>query len=228
MSDPHRNLHVVTAGLPLDEARAAMVLVHGRGATAESILTLVPELVAGGAAEGFAFLAPQAAGGTWYPLSFLAEIERNEPYLSSALGALERLLGQVEAAGVPAERTVLLGFSQGACLAIEYTARHARRWGGVAVLTGGLIGPPGMPREYAGSFEGTPVVVGSGDPDPHVPRSRLEETAAVLTRMGATVDLRIYPGMGHTVNEEEVGLVRRMMAEIRYTPPAPRGSLPSQ
>lgn len=223
MRDPHHDLQIATAGLPLDEARAAMVLVHGRGATAESILTLVPELAAGGAAEGFAFLAPQAAGGTWYPLSFLAEIERNEPYLSSALGALERLLARVEAAGVPAERMILLGFSQGACLAVEYAARHARRWGGLAILTGGLIGPPGMPREHAGSFEGTPVLLGSGDPDPHVPRSRLEETAAVLTRMSAVVDLRIYPGLGHTVNEEEVGLVRRMMAEIRYTSRASGG-----
>lgn len=214
-SDPHRDLAVLTAGRPLEGARAAMVLVHGRGATAESILTLVPELAAGGAAEGFAFLAPQAAGNTWYPYSFLAEIESNEPYLSSALTALGRLLVRVGEAGVPPERTLLLGFSQGACLSLEYAARHARRYGGVAGLTGGLIGPPGSldsPEDhYFGSLDGTPILVASGDPDPHVPRRRVEETAAILSRLGAAVDLRIYPGMGHTINEDELERVRAMM-----------------
>jgi phospholipase/carboxylesterase len=220
MSDPHRDTSIVTAGLPLDEARSAMVLVHGRGATAESILTLVPELTAGGAAEGFAFLAPQAAGNTWYPYSFLAEIESNEPYLSSALAALGRLLARVGEAGVPPERTVLLGFSQGACLSLEYAARHARRYGGVAGLTGGLIGPPGSLDSFedrysgsgaGGSLDGTPILVASGDPDPHVPRRRVEESAAILSRLGAAVDLRFYPGMGHTINQDELERVRAMM-----------------
>lgn len=213
-SDPHRDLRIVTAGLPLAEARAAMVLVHGRGATAESILTLVPELTHGGAGDGFAFLAPQAAGGTWYPRSFLAEIEDNEPYLSSALAALERLLARVGEGGVPAQRTFLLGFSQGACLSVEYAARHARRYGGVAALTGGLIGPPGTERTYPGSLAGTPVLLATSDPDPHVPRFRVEETAALLSKLGAAVDLRIYPGMGHTVNDDEVAAVRAMMAAV--------------
>lgn len=214
MLDPHHGQKVVTAGLPLAQARAVMVLVHGRGASAESILTLLPELAAGGGAEGFAFLAPQATGGTWYPYSFLAEIEQNEPHLSSALAALGRLLARVGEAGVPAGRTILLGFSQGACLALEYAARHARRYGGVAGLTGGLIGPPETERSSAGAFDGTPVLLGAGDPDPHVPRSRVEETAAVFSRLGAAVDLRIYPGMGHTVNEDELERVRGMMRAV--------------
>lgn len=216
--DPHREIPVATAGLPLAEARAAMVLVHGRGATAESILTLVPDLAAGGAARAFAFLAPQAAGGTWYPYSFLAEIEDNEPYLSSALAALERLLVRVGEGGVPAERTLVLGFSQGACLSLELAARHARRYGGVVGLTGGLIGPPGsldaFEDRYSGSLDGTTILVASGDPDPHVPRWRVEETAAVLSKLGAEVDLRIYPAMGHTVNEDELAAVRAMMAAV--------------
>ena len=206
--DPHGAQPILAAGRPLAEAAAAMVLVHGRGASAESILGLAGEL----ARPDFAFLAPQAAGATWYPYSFLAPLERNEPYLGSALRRVGAAVERAARAGVPAERLLLLGFSQGACLTLEYAVRHPRRYAGVVALTGGLIGPDGTPRQDAGSLDGTPVFLGSADPDPHVPRARVEESARVLERMGASVLTRIYPGMGHTVNEDELERVRAMMA----------------
>jgi predicted esterase len=161
--------------------------------------------------EDLALIAPRAAGNTWYPQSFLAPIEANEPGLSSGLAVLGDVIDSAEAAGVPAVRQVLVGFSQGACLTLEFAARHPRRFGAVAGLTGGLVGPPGTPRDYPGSLDGTPVFLGSSDPDPHVPWSRVTETAEVLERMGATVDLRRYPGMPHTINEEEVAAVRALI-----------------
>ena len=184
-----------------------MVMVHGRGATAESILELASEFTE----EGLAFVAPQALGQTWYPNSFLAPLATNEPWLSSALEMLGELCRTLESGGPTLERTILLGFSQGACLALEFAARNARRYGGVAALTGGLIGPDGTPRDYQGSFLGTPVFLGSSDRDPHVPLWRVEESAQVLSRMGAHVTTRIYPGMGHTVNRDEVEAVRDMV-----------------
>lgn len=204
---PHQGQPVYTMGVPLAEAEAAMILVHGRGATAESILTLVPELDG----DGFAFLAPQAAGNTWYPNSFLAPIASNEPGLSSGLARLASLVEQVEAAGIPAARIVLLGFSQGACLASEFVARHARRYGGLAALSGGLIGPEGSPRAYDGSLEGTPIFVGCSDRDFHIPAERVHLTAEVLARMGGAVTKRLYPNMGHTINHDEIEQVRAMM-----------------
>jgi predicted esterase len=208
--DPHRGQRVATAGRPLDGAGAAMILVHGRGATAESILQLARELDR----PDFAYLAPQAAGHTWYPHSFLAPIEENQPWLSSALGLLASAVERVLGAGIPVERLLLLGFSQGACLTLEFTARHARRYGGVAGLTGGLIGPDGTPRDYPGSLAATPVFLGASDPDPHVPRARVEETADVLAGMGARVTTRLYPGMPHTVNQDELDHVRAMMDAV--------------
>jgi predicted esterase len=205
--DPHRGQRVVTAGRPLSEARAAMILTHGRGATAESILDLARALDR----PEFSYLAPQAAGNAWYPYSFLAPIEQNEPYLTSALQLLGAVVERVVDAGIPPERLILLGFSQGACLTLEFTARNARRYGGIAGLTGGLIGPDDTPRDYTGSLDGTPVFLGTSDPDPHVPVGRVEETAAILERLGATVTTRIYPGRGHTVNMEEVEEVRKLM-----------------
>jgi predicted esterase len=204
---------VLSAGESLDRARAALVLVHGRGGTAEGILSLADEL----AHPGFAFLAPQAAGNTWYPLSFLAPIERNEPYLSSALDALAALLERLAEDGIPAERTMLLGFSQGACLALEFAARHAQRYGGLAGLSGGLVGPEGSPRDYPGSLEGTPVFLGCSDVDPHIPQERVLESGEVLERLGGKVVLRLYPGMSHTVNQDELDHVRSMMAALTST-----------
>lgn len=206
----HQGQPVLTRGVALAEARAALVLLHGRGATAESILTLADELPA----AGFAYLAPQAAGNTWYPNSFLAPIPSNEPYLSSALAAVGAALEQITAAGLPLERTILLGFSQGACLALEFAARNARRYGGVAGLSGGLIGPDGTPRDYAGSLAGTPVFLGCSDVDFHIPVARVHHSTAVLRDLGGDVTERIYPGMGHTVNQDELNVVRAMMADL--------------
>lgn len=210
MSDPHAGQPVLTGGVPLERARAAVVLLHGRGGSARDILTLAPHLVV----EGVAFLAPHATGNTWYPFSFLVALERNEPHLSSALRLVESVVARLAAGGVPAERTLLLGFSQGACLTLEFAARHARRWGGVVAFTGGLIGPPGTPRDYPGDLAGTPVFLGTGDPDPHVPRARVEESAAVLSRLGAEVEVRVYPDLGHSINDDELAAARRLVAAL--------------
>ncbi len=209
-SDPHGGQPVLTAGRPPGEAAGAVVMVHGRGGSAEDILTLAGEL----RRPDLAYLAPQAAGHTWYPYSFLAPFEQNEPGLTSGLGFLTRLLARLEEEGIPAGRTVLLGFSQGACLSTEFAARNAQRFGGVIGFSGGLIGPPGTPRDYAGSFAGTPVFLGCSDRDPHIPRERVDETAEVLGRMGAEVTERIYPGLGHTVIEDELEHARRILAGL--------------
>jgi phospholipase/carboxylesterase len=187
-----------------------MVLVHGRGGTAQGILTLAAEL----AHPGFAYLAPQAAGNAWYPYSFLAPIPQNEPGLSSGLATLAGMLSQLSEAGIPAECTVLLGFSQGACLALEFAAQHAQRYGGVVGLSGGLIGPPGTLREYPGSLTGTPVFLGCSDIDPHIPRERVYETTEVLRRLDGEVTERIYPGMGHTINQDEIEFVWGIMRTL--------------
>jgi predicted esterase len=207
---PHQGQPVRHSGEPLTRASAAMVMVHGRGGTADDILTLSDEL----AVSGFAYLAPQAAGNTWYPFSFLSPIEQNEPGISSGLATIADVLATIERAGIPAERTMLVGFSQGACLSLEFTARAARRYAGIAGLSGGLIGPDGTPRDYSGSLAGTPIFLGCSDVDPHIPAPRVVETAAVLRRLGADVDARLYPGMGHTINEEEVEAVRGMMGAV--------------
>ncbi|MDQ3998068.1 MAG: alpha/beta hydrolase [Gemmatimonadota bacterium] len=207
---PHRGQPVHHAGEPLTNARAAMIMVHGRGASADDILSLSHEL----RVPGFAYLAPQAAGNTWYPYSFLSPIAQNEPGVSSALAAIADVLATIERAGIPAERTMLLGFSQGGCLSLEFTARAARRYGGIAGLSGGLIGPDGTPRDYSGSLAGTPIFLGCSDVDPHIPVARVLETATVLRRLGGDVDMRTYPGMGHTINEDEVEAVRGIMQAV--------------
>jgi predicted esterase len=186
------------------------LLIHGRGASAESILSLYDEL----GAEGFAAIAPQAAGGTWYPHSFLAPLDSNQPYLDSALGRLDSLVDDLLARDISSERIILLGFSQGACLTSEFVARHPRRYGAVIALTGGLIGPPGTSRNYPGSLAGTPVFLGASDPDPHVPFERVKETEAVLSRMGAKVELRRYPGMPHTINDDELDACRKLLQRV--------------
>lgn len=208
VNDPHAGQPIKVAGTPLEAARVAMVMVHGRGASAESILTLAPAL----AMEGIAFLAPQASGGTWYPYGFMSPIENNEPGISSGMRAIARTLGMITAAGIPLERAMLLGFSQGACLSSEYLARNAGRYGGLAGLSGGLIGPDGTPRDYAGSLEGTPVFLGCSDVDHHIPAARVRESAEILEQLGGDVDMRLYPGMGHLVNDDEIEAVRAMIS----------------
>lgn len=204
---PHAGQPIRIAGELLEKAKAAVVMAHGRGATAESILSLYAELTQ----TDFVYLAPQAAANSWWPNRFMDPIASNEPWFSSALAAIDDVLVQLVGAGIPAERTLLLGFSQGACLVLEFTARNAKRYGGIVGLSGGLFGPEGTPRDYPGSLDGTPVFLGCSDVDFHIPRSRVGETAQVFQRMGASVIERLYPGMGHTVNQDEIEFVRGMM-----------------
>lgn len=200
---------MVRAGEPLDKARAAMILLHGRGASAQDIMTVAAELTQ----PGFAYLAPQAAGSAWYPNPFTAPLDTNEPYLSSALEVVETVLAMVEAT-IPAQRVILLGFSQGACLTLEFAARHARRYGGVVGLSGGLIGPDGTPRDYPADFGGAPTFIGCSDVDPYIRADRVLEAGEVFKRMGAAVTVRLYPGMGHTVNQDEIDAVRAIVEAI--------------
>jgi predicted esterase len=210
VSQPHANQPIRTAGPAPEKAAASLVLMHGRGASAESILSLFDEM----GIENIAAIAPAAAGNTWYPQSFLAPLEANQPYLDSALDRLESIVADLLTRGVPASQIALLGFSQGACLTTEYVARHPRPYGAVIAFTGGLIGPPGTPRNYGGSLAGTSVFLGTSDPDPHVPFERVQETAAVFKKMGAEVELRRYPGMPHTINDEELAVARSLLERI--------------
>jgi predicted esterase len=187
-----------------------MVLVHGRGGDAEDMMQLGLAV----ADDDMALLALRAANNTWYPDRFMAPLANNEPWLSSALQALNEAVQSAVDAGLSAERIVLLGFSQGACLSLEFAARSARRFGGVVGLAGGLIGPDGTPRDYTGAFSGTPVFMGCGDRDPHIPVLRVQETAEVFTKMGAMVDARIYKGLEHVVIDDEINAVRSLVAGL--------------
>ena len=206
-ADPHAGQPVLTRGPKPAEARLTMILLHGRGASAEDILALSHELQS----NDIAYLAPQAAGRTWYPYSFLAPIAQNEPGMTSALGVISRLIADARTDGVDSRRIAILGFSQGACLTLEYAARHATRYAGVFGLSGGLIGPPGTTRDYAGSLEETPVFLGCSDVDAHIPVARVRESADVFRRMRANVDERIYEGMGHTVNKDEIDAIKAVL-----------------
>jgi phospholipase/carboxylesterase len=203
-------MQLLAAGAPLARARAAAVLVHGRGASAQDILSLGAEFDQ----QDIAYLAPQAENHAWYPYSFLAPLAQNEPHLSRALATLGATLERLAKEGFAPERVALIGFSQGGCLALEYAARNAKRYGAIAGLSAGLIGPPGTPRDYAGAFAATPVFLGCSDVDPHIPLPRVHETRDVLARMGANVTERIYPGMGHTINADEIAEVGKLLAGI--------------
>jgi predicted esterase len=209
-SGPHQGQQIFAAGKPLKEAKAALLLVHGRGVTAASILEMANDLYH----PDFTYLAPQAAGNTWYPYSFLAPIAQNEPGLSSGLRALGDLLAQLEAAGIPAARIVLAGFSQSACLAAEFVAQHARRYGGLLVFSGGVIGPPGKLRQYNGTLDGTPVFLGCSDVDFHIPLARVEETAIAFTNLDARVNKQIYPGMEHTIVPDEIEQANQIVQRV--------------
>lgn len=204
---PHAGQRLHTAGQPLAQASVAVLLMHGRGATAESILTLAQALER----PGLAYVAPQAAGNSWYPHSFLSPLASNEPHLSSALHTVAEALEQIQEAGIPPQRVIIGGFSQGACLASEFVARNARRYGGLLVFSGGLIGPPGTARDYDGTLDGTPVFLGCSDVDMHIPVERVHETTTTLQGMGAAVTERIYPGMGHTIVQDEVIHAQRLI-----------------
>jgi len=200
---------VLSAGEPLPSARAAMILLHGRGATAEDIMTIASEVHH----PGWAYFAPQAVDNAWYPNPFTAPMEGNEPYLSAALDMISKLVERVEP-HVPAQRMMLLGFSQGACLTLEWAARHARRYGAVVGLSGGLIGPDGTPRDYPDGFDEAPVFLGCSDVDPYISKDRVAEAADVFKRMGAVVTVRLYAGMAHMVSAEEIAVIRELVESI--------------
>ena len=216
---PHETAPILSAGTPLADARAALVVLHGRGAGAADILALGREI----APDGIALLAPEADGATWYPLSFLAPLEANQPHLGGALDTVARVLKQAEDAGIPRERIALGGFSQGACLTLEFAARTGGRWGAILALSGGLIGtgedPEGKPPadklfDYDADLTGTPVLLGCSDVDPHIPLSRVRRSALVLSDLGADVDERIYKGMGHMVNRDELEAASALLAPL--------------
>jgi predicted esterase len=210
-NDPHAAGAVPQAGAPLETADLAVVLLHGRGGSAEDILGLGSALHL----PNVAYVAPQAAGHTWYPLSFLAPRKANEPYLGSALAKVESVIRTLEQSGFGRDRIVVAGFSQGACLATEFVASHPGRYGGLIAFTGGLIGPPGsLQSSPSAELAGTPALLSSGDPDPHVPWARVEESAAILSAMGAAVTTKRYPGRPHTVTQEELDLARNFLLPI--------------
>lgn len=200
--------NIIEAGKPLQEANKALILLHGRGARAQDILSLKEYLPV----DDFYIAAPQATNFTWYPYSFMAPIPQNEPWLSSALKLLNSLVADVEAGGIKSEHIFVMGFSQGACLTLEFTTRNARPWGGVAALTGGLIGEKIHPENYLGNFNGTPVYISNSDNDPHVPLARSEESKKIMEGMGAVVSLQIFPNRPHTILKEELDAVSRMIA----------------
>ena len=214
-SNPHANSPILETGTSIQDARLAVVLLHGRGGSAEDILGLASAF---GLAE-VAYFAPQAAGCTWYPLSFMAPRDANEPYLSSALARVDSVVHGIEQAGFSRDRIVIGGFSQGACLATEYVASHPAQYGGLIAFTGGLIGPPGTVQDhhvYSGrELNGMPAILSSGDPDSHVPWTRVEESASILKAMGAKVTASRYPGRPHTIIAEEIEFARKLLDQVK-------------
>lgn len=206
----HQGQTIEKRGVPLSEAKAAMIMLHGRGAGAGDMLSFIDHFQA----KDFAYLAPNAADLTWYPNRFLAAREKNEPKLSSALAMIHELLNEVKEVGIPSEKTMLLGFSQGACLALEYAARYPQKFGGIVAWSGGLIGTDDELVGYDGSLMDTPIFIGCSNIDFHIPVERVHQSAKILQELSAEVDERIYPSMGHTVNMEEVQAVKAMMKAL--------------
>ena len=199
--------NVITAGKKVAEADKALIMLHGRGASAEDILTLVPQLNV----ADFALVAPQAIGNSWYPNSFLSPPENNEPYLSNALLTIHEIIEEIAGNGISKAQIYFLGFSQGACLVLEYVTRNAVKYGGVVAFTGGLIGDKIYPQNYRGDFEGTNVFIGTSDPDPHVPVTRVYASINILNEMNAATNVKVYPDMGHTINADEIGIANQII-----------------
>ena len=206
----HQDKPLETAGASPENATAAMVLLHGRGSTAQEILQMTEQF----AAENVAYLAPQAAGNTWYPNPFTAPVESNEPVRTSGLQAVDDAISVAEVADIPNDRVVILGFSQGGCLASEFVARNPDRYGGLVALSGGLIGESIDPDEYAGDLNGTTVFLGCSDTDPHIPAERVNESATVFERLGGDVTTRLYEGMGHGINGDEIQFVSELLTAL--------------
>jgi len=207
---PHQGLDIAEYGPSLSRAQAAMILVHGRGATAQSLFPLAEQF----AQPDFYFAAPRSDNHSWYPYSFLSPRENNQPGISSGLQSLYDLIQFISEAGIGKEQIILLGFSQGACLVTEFAARHPQKFGGIVALSGGLIGSKIKESDYNGFMEQTPVFLGCGESDPHVPEERLDITAKIFEKLKADVNRQIYPGMGHTINGEEIKIIRGMMSDI--------------
>ena len=206
-SDVHADQPVLSDGPPLERAKVAMILIHGRGGSAEDMMGVYQAL----GVEDVAAIAPQAAGCTWYPNSFMAPLQSNQPFFESALRRIESIIAGLIAQKIASERIVVLGFSQGACVAMETVARYPRRYAAVMGLSGGLIGPPGTPRNYPGSLGGTPIFLGGVDPDSHVPFERVKEAETVLKKMGGEMEVRRYPGLPHTINSDEMDACRKLL-----------------
>ena len=206
-TDKIHTKNIITAGIPLIEAEKVLIMIHGRGGSAEDILSLGKYLNV----KDYALLAPQARDHSWYPYSFIAPVSQNEPWLSSALDLIKETLDEITAEGISAENVCLLGFSQGACLTLEFAARNAQKFGGVVAFTGGLIGDKIHTENYKGNFEGTPFFIGSSNPDPHVPVQRVRETTGILKSMHADVTEKIYNGMGHTISEDEIAMANELI-----------------
>jgi phospholipase/carboxylesterase len=196
---------VMAAGIPLDGAQKAIIMLHGRGAAPQDIISLKRYLNL----EGVAILAPEATNNSWYPYSFMAPVSQNQPALDSALEVIDSIVKDIEQAGISSENIYFAGFSQGACLTLEYTARHAKRYAGIIALTGGLVGQELVTDNYVGDFADTPVFISTGDPDPHVPVSRVNESIAIFEKLNAKVTSEIYPGRPHTISGEEIEIVNK-------------------
>jgi len=208
--DPHGGQPIRTAGAAPDEADAAVVLAHGRGARADGMLQFAQEF----GREGVHYAAPQARRGTWYPNSFLAPVGRNQPHLDSALAHVGRAVEHAQSGGLPIGRVLLVGFSQGACLAGEFVARDPKRYAGVVLLSGGLIGAEGTEFDHDGDVDGMPFFLGVSDDDPHIPVSRAAETVEVFERLGADVRFDEYHGRGHGIFEEELTYLRALVERV--------------
>ena len=207
---PHAGQPVLAFGRPLDASSTVSIKIHGRGASPDDILGLATAFDR----PDVTYLAPAAANNTWYPYSFLTDIAKNEPYLSSALSVVASLVAESEGSGVPRTRIVVMGFSQGACLTSEFAIRNASRFGGFVAFSGAAIGPPGTRWNDTGRFDGTPMFFGCSNVDPHIPEERVNETAAMCERMGAAVTRKIYPGIGHLVIDDEIGHARAILDSI--------------
>ncbi|MGE8339467.1 MAG: alpha/beta hydrolase [Flavobacterium sp.] len=201
------NTDILTDGIPLNEAKKALILIHGRGASAHDILSIAKHLKV----DDFALVAPQAENRTWYPYSFLAPLNENEPSFSKSLEAIHKVVVAIQQNGIEKENIYFLGFSQGACLALEFTTRNAAKYGGIVAFTGGLIGDQVYENHYSGNFENTPVFIGTSDPDFHVPVERVHATEELMEKMGADVTKKIYPNMGHTISQDEINCANALI-----------------